>query len=91
MRADQLSWCVACGDTGCLTHCVWCWVDCTTSTPIHLTFCPQATGLFPASGEVCCDCDRPVGAVYARLPETDPDTFRVVCLPCAAATRTEDR
>lgn len=79
--------CMACHEVPCLTHCIWCWVDCDAPDPQHLANCPQRTGLYPADGEGCCDCDQPVGEFYALVPEGD--LKRVVCLPCAAAATVE--
>lgn len=77
--------CLACGSSECLTHCAWCWVECGPSPVIHLPYCPQTTGLWPASPDMhCTECALPVGEVYVARITEDETVAHALCLPCAS-------
>ena len=83
--------CPACGDERCLTHCVWCRVDCDIDDPPHLPYCPQRTGLFPAPAGACCVvCGDPMTVYVSRIDLEHDDVELAVCVGCAATDRPEE-
>lgn len=79
-------------------YCVYCHADCWPA-PVdqrHAETCPTVTGVYPATGESCCACGRPVGDAYGLVDDAtgcpvtcaaEGSTSWVVCLGCLVLAR----
>lgn len=91
LRADHpqvVPWCLACGDENCLTHCIYCWADCSVDEDDqrHQPHCPNTLHVWPACPDMlCARCGNNIGGWCTR---DRGDTL--VCMGCNALDEDHD-